>query len=118
MNVYAPNKARKKIWTHIKNKSQDIDCVINGDFNMTKARRDSSGPSPLIKGNKKLEWRLLANYFGMIDSLTLLGKGKGSHFTKRRNHGGHLDQSRIDKMYLSSQGWWPYPIASLKHIQM
>lgn len=45
---------------------------------MTKAREDSSGPSPLIKGAEKVEWRLLVSRFGLIDALSILGSVEGS----------------------------------------
>lgn len=66
---------------------------------MTGLREDSFGLSPLIKGNEKVEWRLLVSHFGLVDVLALIGEVEGSHFM--RTHGGRLDQSRIDRMYLS-----------------
>lgn len=106
MNIYAPNTTRKqkRLWKHIKNKCQDVDWILSGDFNLKEAKKDSFGPSSLIIGNEKVEWCLLVSYLGLVDVLSLLGTVEGSRFTKRRNHGGYLDQSRIYQMYLSGQG--------------
>lgn len=48
---------------------------------MTKDRLDSLGPSPLIKGKEKIEWRLLASRFDFVDVFHLLGQVEGSRFT-------------------------------------
>lgn len=54
----------------------------------------------------------------MMDALLILGIVEGSCFTRRKNHGGWLDQSHIDRMYISGLGWWPHQFILLKHIQM
>lgn len=107
-----------ELWLLIQTKAQKIDWILTRDLNMMEDRMDSLGPSPLIKGIKLIEWRLLVNRFSFIDSLSLLGKVEGSRFTRRRHHGPRLDQSRIDWVYFSGLGWWPHKILSLKHIQM
>lgn len=50
---------------------------------MTEDKVDSSGPSPLIKGEKKVEWILLVSRFDLEDALNLLGKVEGSRFTQQ-----------------------------------
>lgn len=118
MNLYDPNsqRKRKELWFQIQSKALRIDWILTGDFNMTKSRLDSSGPSPLIRGSELIEWRLLVSRFCFLDTLELLGKVDGSRFTRRRRHGPRLDQSRIDRIYFSGLGWWPHQIISLKHI--
>lgn len=89
INLYAPHSKRKRkdLWLQIQTRAKKNDWILIRGFNMMENRMDFSGPSPLIKGRKMIEWRLLVTKFNFIDTLALLGKVEGSCFTRRRLHG-------------------------------
>lgn len=110
MTLYVPHSKRrqKELWIQIKSRTQNGDWILTRYFNMMEDWLDSFGPSPLIRGSKLLEWRLLVSRFDFINIFPLLGKVEGSQITKRRMPGTCLDQSCIDQIYILGAGWWPH----------
>lgn len=76
-----------------------------GDLNMTEIPEDSSGSSPLMVGMEKESWRLLKGRFDLVDSYSLLCRVIGSKLTRREIRDTRLNQSRLDRFYVSDQGW-------------
>lgn len=54
--------------------------------------------------------------FGLLDAYTILDGAKGSRFTWRKVINDRLVQSRLDKFYLSVEGWWVRSFRSLIHV--
>lgn len=117
VGVYAPNLVpeREAFWRIFSLSLPTDNWIITGDFNMTEVAEDSSGDSPLISGTELDEWRLFHQRFNLIDTFDVLGSAIGARFTRRAKHGDRFDQSRLDRFYVSDQGWWIDRIKKLEH---
>lgn len=78
---------------------------------------DSFGPSPLINGSQLETWWLLKTKLDLVDAFPIAKSFVGTQFTRRALHGHRLDQSRLDRFYLSDQGFWVHAIHHLEHVQ-
>lgn len=118
VNIYAPHSRSEKaeLWTSIKDVLPTDDWTFCGDFNMIESLNDSTGISNLLRGGEMDAWRLFQNRFDCTDAIRAAHKFEGSRYTRRGMHGGQLIQSRLDRFYLSSKGWWAARISKLEHI--
>lgn len=71
----------------------------------------------LIFGSQLKTWHMLKTRFNLVDAFQISHTFRGTCFTKRSTHGNRLDQSRIDKFYLSDYGFWIHAIHKLEHVQ-
>lgn len=77
---------------------------------------DSLGPSPLIQGGQLEAWRIVATRLDLIDAYSLPRKFIDAHLTRQVAHGHRLDQSRLNRFYLSDKAQWLHIILSLEHV--
>lgn len=83
---------------------------------MTESNSDSSGPTPMVRGREAEFWRFLKFRFDLKYVFEILGgKIVGARFTWRRVRNGILYESRLDRFYISNQGWWLEGISKLQH---
>lgn len=118
--TYAPSdsaRARALLWHQLKGSLPDGQWIICRDFNMTESLLDSSGPSPLLNGRQREAWRLLKTRLDLVDAFPLPRIFLGTRFTHRAVHGIRMDQSRLDRFYISGKGYWLHAILQLKHVQ-
>lgn len=108
---------RAYLWHQLKTELLDGQWIILGDFNMVESPIDSAGPSPLLQGRQLEAWRLLATRFDLTDAYFLPREFIGTRFTRRALHGHRLDQSRLDRFYISDKSHWIHAILSLEHVQ-
>lgn len=102
--IYDPSaspKGRSFLWHQLKALLPDGQWILMGDFNMTKEPRDSSGSLLLIHGGQLETWWLLKTCFDLVDAFPLAKMLVGTQFTRRATHGLRLNQSRLDRFYLS-----------------
>lgn len=121
ISIYAPSHSPRDMmsfWHVLKTTFPKGNSIFLGDFNMMEFPKDSTGPTPLIEGRRQLEsWRLLKTRLNLTDALFLPQSFIGTRFTKRSIHGDQLDQSRLERFYLSDCGHWIHSISHLKHVQ-
>lgn len=118
--MYAPSdsaRVRPLLWHQLKGLLPDGQWILLGDFNMTEIPLDSSGPSPLVIGQQREAWRLLKTRLYLVDAFSLHRTFIGMRYTQRAAHGNRMDQSRIDRLYISERGHWIHAILKLEHIQ-
>lgn len=84
---------------------------------MTGDRVDSSRPSPLLNGQQQESWRLLKRGLDLVDAFSLPIVFLGTRFTKGAVHGTRMDQSRLDRFYISDKAHWIHAIVQVEHIQ-
>lgn len=84
---------------------------------MTKDPRNSSSPSPFISSSLLETWYILKTHFDLVNALPLVQSFSGSHFTRRTTHGDKMDQSRLDRFYLSGNNFWIRVLHNLQHIK-
>jgi hypothetical protein len=118
VSIYAPQSSREKalLWHVLKTQLPSEDWIFYGDFNMIEYAEDSTGLSNLVQGRELTSWRLLKNHFDMADAFNLVNKLEGPRFTRRGHHQGRLVQTRLDRFYLSTRGWWIASLKKLEHI--
>lgn len=99
ISVYAPNvpAERRKLWSWIQSRIMERDTILCGDLN----RGDVEG-SP--------EWASLATELDLVDAVQLSGENgdKGDTWA-RISQKGKMHSSRLDKVYISNQGYWLPP---------
>lgn len=74
-------------------------------------------PGPLLNGNRLETWRLLKIRFDLVVSFPPAHAFVGTRFTRWATHGTRMDQSWLDRFYLSDNGFWIQAILRLKHVQ-
>ncbi|KAL3701989.1 hypothetical protein R1sor_020011 [Riccia sorocarpa] len=94
---------------------QEGQWILLGDLNMVEATRDSMGPSPVLRGRELRSWTLCRNQGDLIDGWKVALESLGPWFTRQAVHGTRIDQSRIDRLYISNRGDWVEIIAEVKH---
>lgn len=104
-------------WHLLKTTLPDGSWIFLGDFNMTEFLEDSTGPTLLIEGRQLESWRLLKTRFDLIDAYFIPRSFIGTRYTRRFVHGLCLDQSRLDRFYLSDSRHWVNAIIHLEHGQ-
>ncbi|KAL3684729.1 hypothetical protein R1sor_002751 [Riccia sorocarpa] len=77
-----------------------------GDWNMTLMREDSSGPTPLLKGSPMDAWRETKLAWSLTDAYAIARRRTGPRYTRQVVRGRRLDQSRLDRVYLSNNASW------------
>ncbi|KAL3684704.1 hypothetical protein R1sor_002726 [Riccia sorocarpa] len=86
-----------------------------GDMNMVEYRRDTIGPSPLLKGRELRKWTLNENAGDLIDVWLEAVSSKRPWYTRQATYCGRLDQSRLDRCYITNRGEWLYLIDEMVH---
>ncbi|CAM6082401.1 unnamed protein product [Calypogeia fissa] len=117
LSVYGPNSPRLRalMWHELKQALPRDNWLICGDFNMTERPEDTTGGHNLLRGRELEAWRLFVLKHDLKDALSEMGTVTGSHFTWRRRRGTHLEQSKIDRIYLGEKGWWLGSLTELVH---
>lgn len=118
--IYASSaspRERNFLWHKLKALLLDGQWIFMGDFSMIEHPLDSYGPSPLIYGSQLETWCMLKTRFDLVDALSIARTFRGTQFTRRSSHGEIIDQSRLDRFYLSDCGFWTHAIHRLEHIQ-
>ncbi|KAL3698385.1 hypothetical protein R1sor_012461 [Riccia sorocarpa] len=82
---------------------------------MVENTRDSIGPSPVLKGRELRSWTLCSNQGDLIDGWLTALDSNGPWFTRQAVHGLRLDQSRLDRLYISNRGEWIEVIRTVEH---
>ncbi|KAL3682896.1 hypothetical protein R1sor_000918 [Riccia sorocarpa] len=115
--VHAPGKRRKRarMWQWVKNIIAKGQWLVIGDFNMVESTKDSIGPSVVLRGRELRSWNLCSNQGDLIDSWLTALESKGPWFTRQALHGNRLDQSRLDRIYISNRGEWVDIIPEMVH---
>lgn len=54
--------------------------------------------------------------FSLVDAFQIACRFSGTYFTRRFTHGNQLDQSRIEKFYISDYAIWIHAIHKLEHV--
>lgn len=78
---------------------------ILGDFNMIELEEDFFGPSPPLGGRRLESWQLLITRLDLTDAFLISIKFIGTQFTQRSAHGTRLDQSHLDRFYMSASAY-------------
>lgn len=84
---------------------------------MTEDLSDSFGPTPLLQGRQLEACKLLATRLDLTNAFTIPKIFVGTRFTRREIHEYRMDQSQLDRFYLSNKGQWICKILKLKHVQ-
>ncbi|KAL3696686.1 hypothetical protein R1sor_010762 [Riccia sorocarpa] len=84
---------------------------------MTLNKEDSIGPTPLLQGSPLRRWRALDQTGDLLDVYHAAGRTEGPFFTRQAAKGNRLDQSRLDRVYLSEMGSWVHAISLVKHFE-
>ncbi|KAL3697876.1 hypothetical protein R1sor_011952 [Riccia sorocarpa] len=82
---------------------------------MVENRKDSIGPSPVARGPELRKWNQCVNQGDLIDGWLAAVQTKGPWFTRQALHGNRLDQSRLDRCYLSNRGEWVFLMDEMEH---
>lgn len=118
--IYAPSDSaweQALLWHQLKGSLPDGHWFIFKDFKMIESPLNSSGPSPLISRRQREAWRLLKTQLDLVDAFSLPKTFLGTRFTRWALHGQRMDQSRIDRFYISDKGHWLHAILKLEHVQ-
>ncbi|KAL3675746.1 hypothetical protein R1sor_025694 [Riccia sorocarpa] len=117
MGIHAPGKRRERaeLWKWMRQKVELGRWILMGDMNMVEYRRDSIGPSPLMRGRELRKWTINANAGDLVDVWLEAVRSMGPWYTRQAFHGGRLDQSRLDRCYLTNRGDWLYLIDEMVH---
>ncbi|KAL3691962.1 hypothetical protein R1sor_005613 [Riccia sorocarpa] len=76
---------------------------------------DSAGPTTLLKGRALETWRWCNQSWSLSDAFDMAKVRNGPRFTRQVVRGGRLDQSRLDRAYLSRGGSWMHKITCIHH---
>lgn len=104
VSVYAPNlpSARCELWRWLKGRLLDREAILCGDFN----KGDEEGSQ---------DWKELAEHNQLVDVASWVDGDVASIPTwSRITQKGVLTQSRLDKFYATSGGYWLTPPTTLK----
>ncbi|KAL3690932.1 hypothetical protein R1sor_004583 [Riccia sorocarpa] len=71
---------------------------------------DTIGPSPLMEDQERRCWDLVVGSGDLVDARLCASMTKGPHFTRQAWYGERLDQSRLDRFYISERGEWIHHI--------
>ncbi|KAL3682903.1 hypothetical protein R1sor_000925 [Riccia sorocarpa] len=82
---------------------------------MTLMREDSSGPTPLLKGSPMDAWRETELAWSLTDAYAIARTRTGPRYTRHVVRGRRLDQSRLDRVYLSNSASWLLAVNSILH---
>ncbi|KAL3679799.1 hypothetical protein R1sor_022755 [Riccia sorocarpa] len=117
VSVYGPDSALEKIRLYDWLQAFDISgkWVLMGDWNMTLDPLDSVGPTPMLHGSPLRRWRALDQSGDLLDCYDAAGRRIGPRFTRQAVRGARLDQSRLDRAYISNMGNWIYAVTQIKH---
>ncbi|KAL3691399.1 hypothetical protein R1sor_005050 [Riccia sorocarpa] len=118
-SVYGPDSGRERIRLFDWLKELDLrgKWILLGDWNMTLNKEDSIGPSPLLQGAPLRRWRALDQKGDLLDVYHAAGRTEGPFFTRQAASGNRLDQSRLDRVYLSEMRNWIHTITLVKHYE-
>ncbi|KAL3690698.1 hypothetical protein R1sor_004349 [Riccia sorocarpa] len=68
--------------------------------------RDSTGPSPLLKGVPLDLWTKVEQKWAMEDAFDKCMQQQGPRYTRQVIRGDRLDQARLDRIYISKDATW------------
>ncbi|KAL3692700.1 hypothetical protein R1sor_006351 [Riccia sorocarpa] len=117
VGVHGPRKRERwpNGWAWIHDLIKEGKWVVIGDFNMVERRSDTIGPSPLMRGAELRKWILCSNQGDLVDTWLTACESTGPWYTRQVVHGARLDQSRIDRCYISERGEWIHTILKEDH---
>ncbi|KAL3679387.1 hypothetical protein R1sor_022343 [Riccia sorocarpa] len=105
-SIYGPHDGEGKIqlfqWLH--QLTEGNRCFLLGDWSMVLDPRDSSGPSPLLKGSPLQAWSELEQAWALEDAFSRAWKREGPRYTRQVVRSNRLDQSRLGRIYISNNG--------------
>ncbi|KAL3683706.1 hypothetical protein R1sor_001728 [Riccia sorocarpa] len=107
-SVYGPhgNGAKIEFFSWLKDRADGEHWIMLGDWNMVLLREDTSGPSPLLKGEPLQTWNDLDLSWNLDDAWLKALQRKGPRFTRQAVRGQKLDQARLDRAYISCNSSW------------
>ncbi|KAL3685957.1 hypothetical protein R1sor_003979 [Riccia sorocarpa] len=117
MSVYASNKERERreMWAWLNSKLDDSNWVLAGDLNSVELPDDSDGPTAVMHGGELRIWKMLTSNFELIDAYLCVAFTEGSRFTRQCFSGERLDQTRLDRVYMSNGGNWFNHVGKVSH---
>ncbi|KAL3698381.1 hypothetical protein R1sor_012457 [Riccia sorocarpa] len=117
MSIYSPHEGREKqeLYKWLKNFDLEGEWVILGDWNMVQRRIDTAGPTTLLQGFTQEKWRETDERWQLHDMFLMSSEQKGPLFTRQVVRGDRLDQSRLDRGYITRGGDWISAVKCAEH---
>ncbi|KAL3701599.1 hypothetical protein R1sor_019621 [Riccia sorocarpa] len=78
-------------------------------------RRDTLGPSPLLQGRLLAGWRHVDQAWNLLDAYEIARSREGPRYTRQVLRGDRLDQSRLDRSYITGNADWIHQVVKVKH---
>ncbi|KAL3701000.1 hypothetical protein R1sor_019022 [Riccia sorocarpa] len=76
---------------------------------------DSCGPTARLKGGTFEDWLALDQDWDLTDTYIGAKTREGPLYTRQVVRGGRIDQSRLDRIYLTAGGKWIHMLVRIKH---
>ncbi|KAL3701259.1 hypothetical protein R1sor_019281 [Riccia sorocarpa] len=115
--VYGPHGQEEK--TNFLNWLRDMangkDWILIGDWNMVLMQEDSIGPTPVLKAEPFNAWGEVEIAWSLEDTYNVAILKVGQRFMRQAVRGGRLDQSRLDRAYISNNAIWVKEVLKLTH---
>ncbi|KAL3676158.1 hypothetical protein R1sor_026106 [Riccia sorocarpa] len=117
-SVYAPGtpQERRVLWDWMVQTLAEGQWIISGDFNMVEYVEDSRGPTAVLRGEELQKWRILSEEWNLSDCWLNAFEREGPWYTRHALRGDRVDQSRLDRIYLSKYGEWVHSVQKVEHI--
>lgn len=117
-SVYGPNNLADiaDFWLQLNDNLPPDNWIVVGDFNFTKHAQDLTFQASLLHDTELEEWRALKCRLGLTYLFQLLNGVDGARFTWWWCINGRTIQSCLDKLFISTQGWWVHSFHQLSHL--
>ncbi|KAL3683403.1 hypothetical protein R1sor_001425 [Riccia sorocarpa] len=116
-SVYGPHGQDEKIafYAWLRDMANGKNWILVGDWNMVLAQEDSSGPTPVLKGETLNVWGEVEIAWNMEDTYNIALQKVGQRFTRQAVRDSRLDQLRLDKAYVNKNAVWVKEVRQLTH---
>ncbi|KAL3677088.1 hypothetical protein R1sor_027036 [Riccia sorocarpa] len=116
-SVYGPHLAEEKIafYNWLQNQANGKNWMLAGDWNMVLDQEDSMGPTPLLKGGPLQAWNAVQMEWHLEDVFHITQTRSGPKYTRQVVMGDRLDQSRLNRAYISNNMNWVREVNRVAH---